>query len=103
MKVITPGHTYEVPGFENEANVQTIQSIHKEPIKEGSKTLRTVKDGTTNEDLLEILLDRMQFLQVKFPCRENAIAIIKLNEALLWLNKRTLDRTKRRVEGTNAS
>jgi hypothetical protein len=27
-----------------------------------------------------------------FPCRENAIAITKLEEALLWLHKRKLDR-----------
>jgi hypothetical protein len=46
-----------------------------------------------------MLLDRMNYLQSKFPCRENAIAITKLDEALLWLNKRTSDRVKRNVEG----
>ena len=30
---------------------------------------------------------------------ENAITITKLEEALMWQNKRTLDREKRGVEG----
>ena len=37
----------------------------------------------------------------KFPCRENSIAITKLDESLLWLLKRTLDREARKVEGLN--
>ena len=61
--------------------------------------METINDGTTNEDLLEVLIDRMNYLQNKFPCRENAIAITKLDEALLWLEKRTNDRKKRQVEG----
>jgi hypothetical protein len=40
-------------------------------------------------------------LNGKFPCRENSIAITKLEEALMWLNKRTADRVKRGVEGKN--
>lgn len=33
--------------------------------------------------------------------RENAVAITKLDEALMWLEKRTKDRVKRGVEGVN--
>lgn len=36
-----------------------------------------------------------------FACRENAIAITKLEEALLWLGKRKADRISRGVEGLN--
>jgi hypothetical protein len=86
--------------FENKDKVgQTIQFIQKEPKEEGSTELVTISDGTTNEELLEVLIDRISFLNSKFPCRENAIAITKLDEALLWLNKRTNDRIKRNVEG----
>ncbi len=100
MKVNVPGHQYELSNFENKENPgQLLQFIHKEPKEEGSTELETIADGTTNEELLEVLLDRLNFLQAKFPCRENAIAITKLDEALLWLNKRTADRIKRNVEG----
>jgi hypothetical protein len=100
MKVLVEGHKYELSNFENKTEQgQTLQFIQKEPITEGSTELKTVSDGTTNEELIEMLLDRMSYLQSKFPCRENAIAITKLDEALLWLNKRTSDRVKRNVEG----
>ena len=57
------------------------------------------KKAPNNEEVLEVLIDRMNFLQSKFPCRENAIVITKLEESLMWLNKRTQDRLKRNVEG----
>jgi len=80
---------------------QTLQFIHKEPKEEGSTELKTVSDGTTTEEVIEVAIDRMKFLQAAFPCRENAIAITKLEESLMWLNKRTSDRMKRKVEGKN--
>ena len=36
-----------------------------------------------------------------WPCRENALVITKLDEALLWLMKRKMDRESRGVEGYN--
>lgn len=98
MKVVTEGHKYRLDSFEK-TNLQMIQFIEKAPKEEGSTELITLNDGTTNEEVIEVLLDRMNYLQSKFPCRENAIAITKLDEALLWLNKRTQDRIKRNVEG----
>ncbi len=35
----------------------------------------------------------------RFPCRENAMQITKLDEALLWSIKRQIDRIERGVEG----
>lgn len=102
MKVLREGHKYELDMFENfpiEGGNQTLQFIEKSPKEEGSTELVTIYNGTTNEEVLEMLLDRMNYLQGKFPCRENAVAITKLDEALLWLNKRTQDRIKRNVEG----
>lgn len=40
-------------------------------------------------------------LNDNFPCRENSMAITKLDEAILWLGKRKADRVARDVEGTN--
>ena len=100
MKVKIEGHAYELSNFENKENEgQILQFIHKIPVEEGSPELVTVSDGTTNEELLEVLINRMNYLQNKFPCRENAIVITKLEESLMWLNKRTADRLKRNVEG----
>ena len=97
MKIIVDGHTYEVNNFEGD-ETQTIQFIHKS-VRNGN--LVTVKNGTTNEEILSILIDRMKFLNLTVPCRENSIVITKLEEALMWLEKRTSDRLKRGVESTN--
>lgn len=101
MTILTTGHKYLLENFENKSGHQTIQFIEKRPVMEASKELLTVCDGTTNEEVLAMLIDRMNYLQNKFPCRENAIVITKLEESLMWLNKRTSDRKVRGVEGTN--
>lgn len=101
MKVIIPGHLYQVANFENKEDFQTIQFIQKEPVSEGSKDLKTISDGTTNEEILEALIDRMEFLNEKFACPENDAAISNLKSCRGWLNRRTENRLKRQVEGTN--
>ena len=65
-----------------------------------------VNDGTTNEEVLKVLIDRMGFLHGKFPWfnSQNAIAMTHLETALFWLEKRTADqrtadRKARGVEG----
>ena len=102
MQVITTGHKYELASFEG-GTPQSLQFIEKAPTSECSKELRTVNDGTTNEEVLKVLIDRLQYLNGKFPCRENAIVITKLEESLMWLNKRTSDRLARNVEGKAAA
>ena len=100
MKVLTEGHLYELENFDKIYSVcQNLQFIHKVPMQPDSTELQTIYDGTTNEEVLEVLIDRMKYLQAKFPCRENAIVITKLEESLMWLNKRTADSIARKVEG----
>ena len=48
---------------------------------------------------MEVLINHLELLNRKFPCKENACAITHLEEALMWLEKRTRDRVKRSVEG----
>ena len=57
--------------------------------------------GALDEDLLEIVRDRLAAFQGgDYACRENAIALTHVEEALLWLNKRKEDRAERGVLGT---
>jgi hypothetical protein len=59
-------------------------------------------NGCQNEDLIAIVVDRLRgFQKGAFSCRENALALTKLEEALMWLNHRTKDREDRGVEGKN--
>lgn len=90
--------------FEVEPNTITIgepffrQRIHFQegPIKEVGI------NGVCNEDLIAMVICRLEhFQKSEYACRENALAITKLEEALLWLRKRTMGRENRGVEGTS--
>lgn len=43
----------------------------------------------------------LEQLNGKFPCRENSMAITKLDECLMWLEARKQNRVRRGVEGTS--
>jgi hypothetical protein len=68
---------------------------------------RIEPNGAFVETVIAIAKQRIEYYQgtkenpSKFACRENAMAITKLDEALMWLNKRTADREARAVEGTH--
>lgn len=88
-------HDYIVSDIENDDPFVRVL-FQKGPIKENGV------NGIHNEDLIAIVIDRLQsFQESEFRCRENAVAITKLEEAVMWLNKRTQDRKNRGVEGTN--
>lgn len=87
------GHLYQVLAG---SAVQYI-TFQQGPVKDAGV------NGATNEALIAILVHRIQFLNGKFPCRENSLAITKLQEAQHWLEARTRDRIARQVEGTNVA
>lgn len=59
----------------------------------------SIKQGTTIEEMLRVSIERLSYLNQKFPCRENSLALTKMQEAVMWLNARTADRQARGVEG----
>lgn len=109
MKVLTPGHKYLLDNFEDsDTPPQTIQFIEKGKRGEAPFPMQaeanpddfiTYNDGTTNEEVLAVLIDRISFLNEKFPCAENLFAISSLKGALHWLEERTKNRKNRGVEG----
>ena len=63
---------------------------------------RIEPNGAFVETVISAVVARIEYYQAsKFRCRENAIALTHLETALLWLNKRTMDRENRKVEGTH--
>lgn len=97
-------HTFEVvrkldENAEFNPETDLLAKIHFQegPIKECGV------NGVCNEDLLVMVVRRLQgFQESEYKCRENAMAITKLEEALLWLRKRTMGRENRGVEGTHS-
>jgi hypothetical protein len=58
-------------------------------------------NGVQVEDLIDVALERMHTLNKKQACRENSLAITKLEEARHWLDHRTAARRAQGVEGTS--
>lgn len=96
MQILVPAHKYELSSMDGTAP-QVLTFIRKE--QQDGKFV-TVEDGTTNEEVLAAVIDRIKGLNEKAPCRENSICLTHLETALLWLEKRTRDRHARGVEGT---
>ena len=58
-------------------------------------------NGCQVDTLIHAAKAIIEKLNDKLPCRENALVITKLDEAIQWLDHRTRDREKRDVEGTS--
>lgn len=87
-------HQYDV--YDGLGKLRYVMDFQNGPIAENGI------NGLTNEALLAIVIDRLEcFQQGPYKCRENAIALTKLEEALQWLHHRTKKRLERGVEGTS--
>ena len=81
---------------EDDVGVDQEVSFQNGPVKEVGI------NGISNEALLAIVEDRLTCFQSgEYSCRENAVALTKIQEAMMWLAKRTRDRVARGVEGTH--
>lgn len=81
------------PIFVNDEANQIAFKIQKGPIKEAGL------NGCQVDQIIHVAKIIVEGLNKNFPCRENAVVITKLDEALMWLDKRKKDRVKREVEG----
>lgn len=87
------------PGNDENDGSEVLADIHFQegPIKECGI------NGVNNEDLINMVVCRLEHFQDSpYKCKENDMAITKLEEALFWLRKRTMERDARGVEGTSA-
>lgn len=104
--VVEPGHVYDLHDTElseepGHVNKTRIQFMRKEPRQAGDSELEVTLEGTTNEAVVAVLLDRMRYLDSANPCPENKRVLQGLSMARDYLEARRKDRTKRGVEGTN--
>lgn len=99
---VEAGHAYLLQNHEDES-MQEIFFIKKQPISDDplETGMETVQQGTTNEAVISMLIDRMQTLNEMFPSKFNDDAIKHLHLAYEALAARTADREARGVEGTH--
>jgi hypothetical protein len=94
---VEDGHRYHIGVHEGSAMFPVLDiRFQKGPVKEVGV------NGITDEALIAVVLDRLRhFQEGEFRCRENALTITKLEEALHWLEHRAKERERRGVEGTS--
>lgn len=89
-------HRYRVITADDSRTILSDIKFQEGPIKECGV------NGVCNEDLINMVIERLEHFQnSEFNCRENALAITKLQESLMWLRFRTTSREIRGVEGTH--
>lgn len=98
-------HAYYISGADFVDNPST-DSVPRKPglgiLFQNGPVAEAGVNGVTQEALLEIVADQLRSFQAgPFSCRENALALTKIEEAQHWLQQRTLARMRRGVEGTN--
>lgn len=101
-------HAYVIDGMEVSGNpslqavLDSIEGPSAAIVFQNGPIPEAGVNGVTHEALLAILIDRLQSFQSgPYACRENALALTKLEEAQHWLHHRTRARMQRGVEGTH--
>jgi hypothetical protein len=74
-----PGRVYELGAK------QQIRFTHFDPHKNRKDGL---VQGTTNEEVLQMLIHRTEVLDSEFPCEENKQAVLRMREALQYFKDR---------------
>jgi len=73
--------------------------LHKIQIQlQGAPIKKAGVNGMQIDDVIGVVTDIIKAFNTNFPCRDNSIVITKLEEAQMWLEKRTKDRTSRGVD-----
>lgn len=100
VEVLVKDEAHERTKAHHEYDVLVNGEVSCEVRFQKGPVLENQLNGITGEALLAVVKHRLEcFQSSEFACRENAIALTKIDEALLWLEKRTRDRIKRGVEG----
>lgn len=103
LEVVKEGATYNIPTYEvgNEGLIDSGMTSIKfcKGNKDDEKVFR--QKGVFTETLIETSKQYLESVNTgDLASRETSMAITKLDEALMWLNKRAEDRKRRNVQGT---
>jgi len=80
MEIVKPGIEYRLHSFKSETEYQTVRFTEKTPAG--------FNPGTTNEEVVSMLIDRLYALQTKNFSVENQCCIIMLKNVRTLFKKR---------------
>ncbi len=98
-------HRYEITGFNSETNASESGIDDRDRVSilfQNGPIAEAGVNGVTHEALLAIVADRLRsFQKGPYSCKANACALTHIEEAMHWLQQRTIERMRRGVEGTH--
>lgn len=102
-------HLYNIEGFNSQSNPSDPWTArHGQPATHSTILFQNGPipengvNGVTHEVLLAIVADRLRsFQKGPYATKANACALTHIEEAMHWLQQRTLERMRRGVEGTH--
>lgn len=90
-------HEYEIVSVINDKDAH----IAKIEFQKGPRSAQNARHGVLDTDLLEIVRDRLKAFQAGgYATTYNERALLHIEEALMWMNRRVEDRIERGVLGT---
>jgi hypothetical protein len=103
LETIIEGATYKIPTFKVTDNGiedgEGIELVFCKGNKEDASVLRL--EGVFTETLVQVAKQYLESVNKgEMATRETSMVITKLDEALMWINKRAEDRKLRGVQGT---
>lgn len=103
IEALISGATYNIPTYiitnEGIEDGDGIPLKFCKGNKEDSSILR--QEGVFTETLLQVAKEYLESVNIgDMATRETSMVITKLDEALMWINKRSEDRKLRGVQGT---
>lgn len=96
MKILDEGYEYSLASLEGD----TAQVLRFKKTREENGELIPIQDGTSNEEVIKALINRLHFLNEWMYDSFNSEALIHLEQALNALHARQADRKARGVLGT---
>ena len=95
--------TYEIPTFKvNDNGIEDGEGILIKFCKgDKSDSSKFRQEGVFSETLIKVVKTYLETVNVgEMSTRETSMAITKLDEALMWIDKRANDRKRRDIQGT---
>lgn len=103
LEELVKGATYNIPTYkvtdQGMEDGEGLKLIFCKGNKEDASVLR--QEGVFTETLVQVAKQYLEAVNVgEMSTRETSMVITKLDEALMWINKRAEDRKLREVQGT---
>lgn len=90
MEVVDPGHVYSLKHFDTKQAKTVPFNILTFVKREGDKYPGNVghHPGTTTQEVLRVLIDRIKYVDNQLPCKENERVLYYLRLSLTYLERR---------------